>query len=126
MRGPRIRPLTRAEPLLAARGKSAPPAAGALSLSRSPAQGWRQGSGCPGERSREPCLALVLDPEGVDLRALRLGGGQLRASRVEDADDPHRFAGLDAERDDVLDLEVDGVADLDAVAQPFLRDFERG
>ena len=40
------------------------------------------------------------------------------ADRVEHAVEPDRPAGLDAERHDVLDLEVDRVADADAVTQP--------
>src|SRR5262245_40637475 len=79
----------------------------------------RRLSRCPREfRGRDAGLPLVLDAECADLRALRLGGVELRSGRVEDADEPHRLAGLDAEGDDVLDLEVDRLADLDAVAQP--------
>ena len=44
---------------------------------------------------------------------------------MEDAGQPRRLARLDAERDDVLDLEVDGVADPDAVAQALLADLDR-
>ena len=44
---------------------------------------------------------------------------------MEDAGHPRGLARLDAERHDVLDLEVDGVADLDAVAQPVLADLDR-
>ena len=43
---------------------------------------------------------------------------------MEDADEPHRLPGLDAEGNDVLDLEVDRVPDLDAMAQPVLRQLE--
>src|SRR6185312_7524965 len=47
------------------------------------------------------------------------------ADRMEDADDARRLARRDAERDDVLDLEVDRVADPDAVAQPVLPHLDR-
>src|SRR5689334_18364818 len=74
-------------------------------------------SGCPGELGgREPGLSLVLDPEGVDPRALCLRHRQVRCDRMEHAGEPHRLAGLDAERHHVLDLEVDHVADAHAVA----------
>lgn len=39
---------------------------------------------------------------------------------MEDPDEPDRLSGLDAERNDVLDLEIDRLPDPDAVAQPFL------
>src|SRR5262249_36876636 len=62
-------------------------------------------SGGPRELGRrEPGLALVLDPERVDAGALRLGHGQVRCHRVEHAVEPDGLPGLDAERDDVLDL----------------------
>src|SRR4051794_30102938 len=84
---------------------------------------WR--SGGPGElRRRDPRLPVVLDAEGADLRALGLGGVELRRCGMGNADEAHRFAGLDAEGNDVLDLEVDRIPDLDAVAQPVLHDFE--
>src|ERR671918_1032162 len=83
-------------------------------------------SGRPGEvRLREARPALVLDPEGVDVRALRLRRRELRGDRMEYADEPHRLARLDAEWDDVLDLEVDRIADLDAVAQAVVHDLDR-
>src|SRR6516225_9863945 len=77
--------------------------------------------GGPGElRLREAVLAFVLDAEGVDPRALRLCDDELRPKRVVHADEPHRLAGLHAEGHDVLDLEVDRIADLDAVPQSVL------
>src|SRR5215210_5216506 len=83
-------------------------------------------SGRPGEpRGREAGLALVLDPEGVDARARRMGDRQLGAGRVEDAREPRRLARLDAERHDVLDLEVDGVSDPHAVRQALLAYLDR-
>ncbi len=44
---------------------------------------------------------------------------------MEHAVEPHRLAGLDPERHDVLDLEVDRVADADAVPQPVVVDLDR-
>jgi hypothetical protein len=44
---------------------------------------------------------------------------------MEHSREPRRLAGLDAEGNDVLDLEVDRVADADAVAEPFLDDVDR-
>src|SRR5204862_6099584 len=77
------------------------------------------GSGGPREaRLRQPGLALVLDTERADARALRLRHREIGGDGVEHAVEPHRLPGLDAERHDVLDLEVDRVADADAVAQP--------
>src|SRR5215207_693088 len=82
-------------------------------------------SGRPREgRVREAGLALVFDPEGADARARRLGDRQFGAGGMEDAAHPRRLARLDAERDDVLDLEVDRVADLDAVPQAVLADLD--
>src|SRR5262245_64075835 len=81
----------------------------------------------PGEvRLREARPALVRDPEGVDPRARRPRHRELGAGRMENAREPGRLARLDAERDDVLDLEVDRVPDLHAVAQPLLVDVDRG
>src|SRR4051794_35353028 len=55
-------------------------------------------SGRPGEAGlREPGPALVLDPERVDARALRLGHRQVGPRRVEHAVEPHGPARLDAE-----------------------------
>src|SRR5262245_57882785 len=83
-------------------------------------------SGGPGELGRrEPGLALVLDPEGVDPRALRFGNREIGRDRMARALDPHRLACRDAERDDVLDLEVDRVADADAVPEAFVDDLDR-
>jgi len=45
---------------------------------------------------------------------------------MEDSRELRRLARLDAERDDVLDLEVDRIADTDAVGEPFLHDLDRG
>src|SRR5512132_1110573 len=74
-------------------------------------------SGGPGELGvRQPGFPLVLDAKRVDLRPLRLGDGQIGSHRVEHLLEPDRPAGLNPERDDVLDLEVDRVADLHAVA----------
>src|SRR5207237_5161276 len=75
---------------------------------------------------RETGLALVLDTEGVDLRALRLGHGEVRPDRVEHAGEPDRLAGLDAEGHDVLDLEPDRVPHADGVAQPGAADVDLG
>src|SRR3954451_15452644 len=83
-------------------------------------------SGSPGEgRAREPRLPLVLDPEGVDPRAGRLGDGELRPGRVEHPLEADSLARLDPERDDVLDLEVDDVADLHAVPDAVVDDLDR-
>src|SRR5436309_13656282 len=83
-------------------------------------------SGRPGElRGREPALPFVLDPERVDPRARRLGDVELGAHRVEDPRDPRRLLGFLAERHDVLDLEVDRVADPDAVPEPVVDDLDR-
>src|SRR4051812_7149363 len=83
-------------------------------------------SGRPGEPALgEPGLALIFDAEAVDGRAGRLGHGEVRAGRVEHAVEANRLTRLDAERDDVLDLEVDVVSDPDAVAEPVVADFDR-
>jgi hypothetical protein len=74
-------------------------------------------SGGPGELGRrEPRLALVLDPKGVDPRAPRLGHREIGPNRVKHAGEPDGLAGLNAERHDVLDLEVDRVPDAHAMA----------
>src|SRR5712691_728101 len=84
-------------------------------------------SGGPGEgRRRERRLPFVLDPEGVDLRAHRLGDRELGADWVEDARDPSGLSRLHAEGHDVLDLEIDRVADPDAVPESLLAHFDRG
>src|ERR1019366_10556088 len=61
-------------------------------------------------RRGESRVPLVLDPKRIDLRARRMSHRQLGPSWMEDAGEPRRLAGLDPERYDVLDLEVDGVA----------------
>ena len=43
---------------------------------------------------------------------------------MEHADEPNRLTRLDAEGDDVLNLEVDRLPDFDAVAQPVLLHLE--
>src|SRR5215207_699387 len=76
------------------------------------------GSSGPGELGRrESGLALVLDPERVDPRALRLRHREIGRHGVEHAGEPHGLTGLDAEGHDVLDLEVDRVPDAHAMAQ---------
>src|SRR5581483_3825477 len=82
-------------------------------------------SGGPGEGRRQTGLALVLDAERVDVRPRRLGGREFRTDRMEDAGELRRLAGLDTEWDDVLDLEVDHLADLRAVGKPVLVHLER-
>src|SRR4051794_23595117 len=83
-------------------------------------------SGGPGELGGgQTCLAVVLDAEGVDPRAPRLGHRQVRPGGVEHAVEPDRPTGLHAERHDVLDLEVDGVPDADAVPQPVVPNLDR-
>src|SRR5689334_22389553 len=85
------------------------------------------GSGSPGELGLgQSRLALVGDAEGVDARARRLGHGEVGPDRVEHAVEADRPTGLHAERHDVLDLEVDGVGDLDAVKQPVVVDLDGG
>src|SRR3954447_18767786 len=85
------------------------------------------GSGGPGElRVRHAGFALVLDAVGADLRALRLRHGEVGRDRMEHAVELHGVAVLDAERDDVLDLEVDRVVDSHAVADAVVVDLDRG
>src|SRR5690349_1029835 len=106
-------------------GSSTSSAARSSTRSAAPTSCKWSGSGRPGELGcRDPRLPLVLDPEGVDLRARGLRGVELRGGRVEHADETNGLARLDAERDDVLDLEVDGVADLEAMSQAFLHHLE--
>src|SRR5438045_8859133 len=95
--------------------RPAPSAGCAASLPTGPCRPCRDAeSGGPGKlRGRERRLALELDPEGVDLRARRLGDRELGAGRVEDAGDPGGLSRLHAERNDVLDLEAPRVADPD-------------
>src|SRR4051812_22929447 len=83
-------------------------------------------SGSPGEvRLRQAGLAFVGDPEGVDARTLRLGHCQVGPDRVEHPGELDRLTGFDPERDDVLDLEVDPVADADRVPQAVVVDVDR-
>src|SRR3954468_620027 len=83
-------------------------------------------SGGPGELRRgESGLALVLDAERVDLRALRLRHRQVGPGGVEHVLERDRGAVLDAERDDVLDLERDRVAHANAVPEPVVRQLDR-
>src|SRR3954449_5946873 len=84
------------------------------------------GSRSPGElRDGQPGLPLVADAEGVDPRALGLGHRQVRGDRVEHAVEADRRPVRLAERHDVLDLEVDDVADTDAVLEPVVGDGDR-
>src|SRR6185436_20843765 len=99
--------------------------AGARPASRSDTAAITRSAG-PGESGlRQSRPALVLDAEGTDVRPLRLGHRQIRADRVEHALEPHGLTGLDAEGDDVLDLEVDPVPDPDAVAYAVVLDLDR-
>src|SRR5262249_26865531 len=88
--------------------------------------GWSRawlGSRRPAElRRREPGLPFVLDAERVDARTLRLGRGHRRADRMEDADETNRLGRFDAERHDVLDLEVDRIADTHAMDETVVVD----
>src|SRR3954470_18591864 len=82
-------------------------------------------SGGPGELGcREPRLPLVLDAEGIDLRALRLRHRQIGPGRVEHVLEPHWRTVLDAEGHDVLDLERDRVADPHAVEEAVVCEFD--
>src|SRR5437660_3233647 len=86
----------------------------------------RRRSGRPGEVGlRHAGLSLVLDAEGVDAGALGLRHRQIRSDGVEHAGEAHGLVVLDAEGHDVLDLEVDRVADADAVAVPVVLDRDR-
>src|SRR4051812_8454154 len=90
--------------------------------------GWSTaviGSGGPGElRFRQPGLALVSDAEGIDPSPFGLSHRQVRAHRMEHPVEADRLAGLDPERHDVLDLEVDRVADLHPVGQPVVAELD--
>src|SRR3954452_13411138 len=80
----------------------------------------------PGElRRRETGLALVLDAESVDPRALRLRHREIRTNRMEHAIESDGRTRLRAEGHDVLDLELDGVVDADAVTESVVVDFDR-
>src|SRR4051794_28647561 len=84
-------------------------------------------SGGPGELRRgQSGLALVLDAERADLRALRLRHRQVGPGGVEHVLELDRRAVLDAERDDVLDLERDRIAHADAVPEPVVGHVDRG
>src|SRR6187200_3603495 len=74
----------------------------------------------------EARLPLVGDAERVDVRPRGLRHRQVRRDRVEHPVEAHRLPRLDAERHDVLDLEVDRVSDADAVANTVLDHLERG
>src|SRR4051794_31008406 len=83
-------------------------------------------SGGPRELGgREPRLPLVLDAEGIDLRALRLRHRQIGPGGVEHVLEPHQLTVLNTEGDDVLDLERDRFADPNAVADAVVRHFHR-
>src|ERR1700754_5241083 len=82
-------------------------------------------SGGPREvRLRQPGLPLVLDAEGTDPRPLRFGHRQIGTDRVEHPGELDGLTSLNTKRNDVLDLEVDGVADADAVAEPIIFDVD--
>src|SRR5271157_5352309 len=82
-------------------------------------------SGPREQRCGQGGLALVLNAEPIDLRPLRLGYAEFRACRMEHPHDSHGLACLDAGRHNVLDLEIDRVADPHTVAQAVLLDFDR-
>src|SRR5207237_6675874 len=106
----------------AAKAGARPPWAG----TRSCAEAIKR-SGGPGELGgREAGLSLVLDAEGVDTRACRLGDREVRRDRVEHARKPHGLTGLDREGDDVLDLAVDRGADAHAVTDSVVPDLDCG
>src|SRR6185312_4048346 len=90
--------------------------AGAIMLSRRPGE-----LGC-----REPGLAFVLDAERVDSRALCFGHGEVRPHRMEHSIESDRLTGIHPKRNDVLDLELDRVADTDAVKEPVVADLDGG
>src|SRR4051812_32871383 len=68
-----------------------------------------------GREPRRPGLHGVVHAEGADPGALRPGQVHLGTGRVEDVDEPGRFPALAAERDDVLDLDLDRVTNLQTV-----------
>src|SRR3954453_5471926 len=83
-------------------------------------------SGGPGELGRrEARPALVLDAEGADPRAFCLGDRQIRTGRMEHALEAHGLTGLDTERNDVFDFEVDCVSNPHAVANAVVLDVDR-
>src|SRR3954468_16535544 len=105
----------------AAKAGASPPVPGA----RSCAEAIKR-SGGPRELGGRKCrLPVVLDAKSVDPRPRRLGSREVWRNRVEHAVEAHRLSGLDPEGDDVLDLEVDRVADANAVTQAVVDDFDR-
>src|SRR5262245_40913866 len=79
----------------------------------------------PGELGgRKSGLPLVLDPKRVDPRVLGFRHCQVRADGMEHAVEPDRPPRVYPERDDVLDLELDHVADANAVTQAIVLDLE--
>jgi hypothetical protein len=104
----------------AAKAGASPP----VPRARSCAEAIKRSDG-PGELGgRQPRLPLVRDAEGVDARPLCLGHREVRRNRVEHPVEAHRLPGLDAERDDVLDLEVDRAPDPDAVTEAVFFDLD--
>src|SRR5262249_43347212 len=84
-------------------------------------------SGHPGELGLgDARLPFVPASEGLDARPLRLGSAQPRSPGTQRPSPPDRVACLHSEGNDVFDLEVDRVADLDAVAHTVLVDLDRG
>src|SRR4051812_9082628 len=119
---PRIRSTVDHQPMPASTSSSATTHSRAREAANAGASPTRSGADVitglrgPGELGlRQPGLALVLDAERADLRALRLGHREVGAHRMEHAVEPDRLARLDAERHDVLDLEVDPVPNAHAV-----------
>src|SRR4029079_7899456 len=101
-----------------------------------PARGdaaWRRGRSLrlPPRRAgalgaREGRLPLVVDADRVDPRAGCVSHRQVRPGRMEDPGELRSLAALDAKRDDVLDLEVHGIADPDRMLQAVLLHLDRG
>ena len=75
--------------------------------------------------AENPALASYWMPKALMLRTRGARDGELGAGRMEDAGDLHRFAGLDTEGNDVLDLEVDLVADPDRMGEAILTNLDR-
>src|SRR5438876_2957040 len=129
---PCIRPITHHQPAAARPKSSTTSPRRALAAAKAGASPCDEaaastGSGGPGEvRVRKARLALVLDAEGADLRAPCLRHRHVGCDRVEDAVERDRMVVLDAERDDVLDLEIDRVVDAYAVADAVVVDLDRG
>src|SRR5262245_27920006 len=116
---------TKSRAMSPSRARAAANAGASAALSAGSSAAAITSLGRPGELGREPRLPFVLDSERADARALRFRRGELRADRMEDADELCGLARLDPERDDVLDLEVDRVADANAVREAILDDLER-